>query len=385
MALDLQVLNKFKKDPAELKSNVLICYICKELFSYFVVSFLFLFVVFFANQILLIGESLLSKRAPFKDVAMVMIYSLPMLISQSIPFATLIGFLMCLGRMMSDNEILIMRASGFGYRYIFLPVLTLGIIISLFTFFTNDYLTPLSKIKYNKLMTKIAQSTPTIVLEPNSVKSIGRSMVVIGDVEGSNVSDVIFFNSEENGTESIIIAGESKLTDSKQDGVLLQLDMSDALMLSVKTSNRRNYDVLNSENILMNIFDTTFTGGTIRSPSELTSSDLRKEINRMKESSGDSKRLNTWKMEYYKKFAIPFIVICFSVLAFAVAFLFGKNNGLTMGLLIGVIISVFYWAIQISGQLLVVHVQMNSFWCIWLPDIILGTAGLVLSLVHVLK
>ena len=145
MALDLQVLNKFKKDPAELKSNVLIRYICKELFSYFVVSFLFLFVVFFANQILLIGESLLSKRAPFKDVAMVMIYSLPMLISQSIPFATLIGFLMCLGRMMSDNEILIMRASGFGYRYIFLPVLTLGIIISLFTFFTNDYLTDNNK------------------------------------------------------------------------------------------------------------------------------------------------------------------------------------------------------------------------------------------------
>ena len=109
-----------------LQKNILIKYLYKELFAYFFVCFLFLFVVFFANQILLIVEDLLAKRAPFKDVVKIMWYSLPAIIAQSTPFATLVGFLMCLGRMASDNEILIFRASGFGFHSILRPVLILG-------------------------------------------------------------------------------------------------------------------------------------------------------------------------------------------------------------------------------------------------------------------
>ena len=94
---------------------------------------------------------MLAKRAPFADVAKIMIYSMPAIIAQSAPFATLVGFLMCLGRMASDNEILIFRASGFSFRSILYPVLILGLAISFVSFFVNDYLLPLGTIKYNQL------------------------------------------------------------------------------------------------------------------------------------------------------------------------------------------------------------------------------------------
>ena len=174
-----------------LGRNILIRYLYRELFYYFMICFAFLFVVFFANQILLIGEDMLSKRAPFKDVVKIMIYSLPAIIAQSAPFATLVGSLMCLGRMASDNEILIFRASGFSFRSILVPVMILGIAISLVSFFVNDYLLPLGTIKYNQLYRKILHSNPTVVLEPDSVKQIGDSTVVIGSVDGDNVSDII--------------------------------------------------------------------------------------------------------------------------------------------------------------------------------------------------
>ena len=131
----------------------------------------------YQNQILLIVEDLLAKRAPFKDVVKIMWYSLPAIIAQSTPFATLVGFLMCLGRMASDNEILIFRASGFGFHSILRPVLILGMVISVVSFFVNDYLLPLSNKKYNKLYYSIIRSNPSVVIEPNSIKKIGNSII----------------------------------------------------------------------------------------------------------------------------------------------------------------------------------------------------------------
>ncbi len=369
-----------------LGRNILIKYLYRELFYYFMICFAFLFVVFFANQILLIGEDMLAKRAPFNDVVKIMIYSLPAIIAQSAPFATLVGFLMCLGRMASDNEILIFRASGFSFRSILGPVMVLGMAISLVSFFVNDYLLPLGTIKYNQLYRKILHSNPTVVLEPDSVKQIGDSTVVIGSVDGDNVSDIIFFSEAKKDEESIIVAGASKLTGAKNEGVLLQLDMSNTFVTTFKNHIRKTYDVMKSERTILNIFDSTFTGKYGKNPREMTFIDLRKEIHSMElKPDIDKIRLNTWRMEYYKKFAIPFGSIFFAFLAFSIAFLFGKHNGLTMGLFIGIIICVLYWAMQISGQLLVTRVHLDSFLCIWIPNILLAVMGVTFSLVLIGK
>ncbi|MBP5568938.1 MAG: LptF/LptG family permease [Treponema sp.] len=385
VVVKIQSLIKKKSLPKELGNHILLKYIFKELFNYFIIAFLFLFVIFFVNNILLIGEDLLKKHAPINDVMLVMLYSIPSIVAQSTPFATLIGFLMCLGRMMSDNEILIIRASGFGYKYIFIPVVTLGILIFVVSFFVNDYLQVLSNVKYRQLLSKISRSTPTIVLEPNSIKKLGQSTVIIGDVEGNNVSDVIFFNSDNTDSKSIIVAKNSTLKDSKKDGVVLQLDMSDAVMLSVK-SNKTDYDVLESQSILLNIFDTDFLGRVSQTASTYTYFDLKKEINKMKKQNlADDQTVNQWSMELYKKISLPFVSVLFAFLAFSIAFLFGKHNGLTMGLFTGVIICVLYWAMQITGQLLVVHNQYNAFWCIWASDIVIALAALILGVILVKK
>jgi lipopolysaccharide export system permease protein len=59
------------------------------------------------------------------------------------------------------------------------------------------------------------------------------------------------------------------------------------------------------------------------------------------------------------------------------AFLFGKNNGQMIGLFLGLVICVLYWAVQIVGQLLVTKVGLNAFWCIWTPNFLIGFFGLV--------
>ena len=237
-------------------------------------------------------------------------------------------------------------------------------------------------IFYRLEQSNIMRSNPSVVLEPNSVKNIGNSTVVIGDVKDSDVSDIIFFNTKNGSSEeTVIVAGQSVLTGAKNEGVLLQLDMNEAVMTTFDLSDFTTYDVLSSEKTILNIFDSTITGRSGKNPREMTFYDLHKEIVEMKaDPDEDDMRINTWMMEYYKKFAIPFGSIFFAFLAFSIAFLFGKHNGLTMGLFTGIIICVLYWAMQISGQLLVTRVNLDAFLCIWVPNILIAAVGFILSL-----
>lgn len=368
----------------ELGNNILVKYILKELFVYFVVAFLVFFMIFFVNQILLDMENLLSKSAPIDDVMRIMVYSIPMIIAQSAPYATLVGFLMCLGGMMSNNEILIFRAAGFSFFRILVPVVSMGLLISIVSFFVNDYLMPLGRIKYNKLLRNIMQSTPTIELESNSVKHLDNSNIIMGTVTDNTVSDLVLFNTD-GDSDTIIIAGDSSLIGSKKEGVLMELTMNDATVISINRNEKQNFDVIQSSKSTYNVFETTVMGTTRRSAGEMTTYDLKKEIKRLKKENGDESYISFWVMEFYKKFSIPFGSVFFSFLAFSIAFLFGKHNGLTMGLFLGIIICVLNWAMQILGQMFVVRVEWDPFWCIWVPNMVVGILGFIFYLVLVRK
>ena len=364
----------------ELKNHILIKYLFKDLFLYFLVAFLFFFMIFFVNQILLTVEQLLAKSAPFSDVMRIMFYSLPFIIAQSAPFATLVGFSMSLGGMMSSNEILIFRASGISFIKIFYPVMILGAAISIGSFFVNDYLLPLGTMKYNQLFRKIMQSTPAVSLEANSVKTLDSASIVMGDVKDGKVTDLILFDSD-NDAQKIIVAGESSLGGGSINGVLMQLSMTDALVLSISNKSKHNYDVLESEKTVLNVFDKSVLGNSTHSAREMTTYDLSRELKQMKANLGDSfseqRRLKLWIMEFHKKFALPFGSVFFAFLAFSIAFVFGKHRGQTICLFIGLVVCVLYWAMQIMGQLFVQRVGLDPFWCILVPNFVIAVMGLV--------
>ena len=372
----------------ELKNHILIKYLFKDLFLYFLVAFLFFFMIFFVNQILLTVESLLAKSAPFSDVMRIMFYSLPFIIAQSAPFATLVGFSMSLGGMMSSNEILIFRASGISFIKIFYPVMILGAAISVGSFFVNDYLLPLGTMKYNQLFRKIMQSTPAVSLESNSVKTLDSASIVMGTVNSGKVSDLILFDTSDD-SEKIIVAGESSLGAGNVRGVLMQLSMTDALVLSISKKSRHNYDVLESDKTVLNVFDKSVLGNTNHSAREMTTYDLSRELKQMKANVGDSfsekRRLKLWTMEFHKKFALPFGSVFFAFLAFSIAFVFGKHRGQTICLFIGLVVCVLYWAMQIMGQLFVQRIGLDPFWCIWVPNFVIGVMGISFLLVLLKK
>ena len=378
---------KFPSLSFQSNRHVLITYLVKELLLYFLIAFLFFFMVFFVNQILLMAEDILKKRVPIMDVARLMSYSLPFIIAQSAPFATLVGFLMCLGRMMTDNEILVIRASGKSFMVILLPVLILGVFISILSFFVNDYLLPLGTISYNKLYKEILFSDPTIELESNSIKRTEDATLVIGEVTDTLVSDLIFFDIDDQGQIRVIVSGATEINNSTEPGILMNLSMESATVCAFDMSDVSRYDVMQAGQTSMNVFaNSFFSDSSSTNPREMTSFDLFKFIRQVKEEgTASTLQMNMYKLEFHKKFSLPFASIFFALLSMPLAILFGKHNGLTVGLIIGIFLCVAYWAAMILGQTFGIRQGLSGFWTMWLPDFFVGVAGIVFYLILVKK
>lgn len=361
-----------------VKNKVLVKYICKELFIFFIVLFIVFFAVFFVNQFLLVVEFLLKKHVPFLTAFKLIVYYMPAIIAQSAPFATLVGFLMCLGRLVTDNEILILRASGLRYSLIFIPVIVMGLLISVFSFVMNDYFLPIGNMKAQQLYKTIASSNPAVELEPNSVKTLGSTFIVIGDVDKTKVSDMVMFD-KDNDKERIIIARNSDVKKVNAEGVLMQMLMNDSSVVILDQNNKRNFDLLKSDEMILNIFDDTVDLGLSsgNSPSTMTSLDLGRYISNMKSNASTSPySLNVYRLEFSKKFTIPFASIFFALLAFPLALVLGKRDGQVLGLVFGLVISVLYWAMTIMGQMFGVKSGLNGYFVTWVPNVLIGLMGI---------
>jgi len=66
-------------------------YFVREVLTAFGVSFLVFFLLFFLNQMLLLADQVLSKKAPWEQVVVLVVASLPSVLALTAPFATLMG------------------------------------------------------------------------------------------------------------------------------------------------------------------------------------------------------------------------------------------------------------------------------------------------------
>lgn len=365
---------------SKLRRGTLFFYIAREVLLYFAICFLFFFMVFFVNQMLLLAENVLKKRVPLHQVARLVLYCTPFVIAQSAPFATLVGFMMCVSRMASQSEVIVMRASGISYLSMSAPALLAGIAISIASFFVNDYLLPLGTARYNALYRKILMSNPAVELESRAIKKLNDSTLITGDVTGSGVTSIVVIDKDREKTR-IVTAGPSRLTRGTDSGVLMRLEMTGCRAIILDKSNPYTFDEVAAGEAVFNIFDTAFFARPWQAtPREMTSRDLHNKIVKMlQDEDTPSKLLNRYKAEMQKKFAQPFGAVFFALLALPLSIFASRRGGQTAGMIYGVVISVLYWAVMITGQIAAGRLGFNAFLCMWLPNFMVGTAGIVLS------
>jgi len=410
--------------------SVIARYVSNEFLFCFFVCFLFFFAVFFVNQILLMAEDILSRKAQLKDVLLLLVYSMPSVVAMSFPFASLVGALMAVGRLSSDNEMLAIMAAGIPSRRVFMPFLALALAFSLVSFVMNDYFLPRGSIEFSKLYRKLAASIPALELKPWSSRHYKDVTIVTGDMEGSKIKDLLIFDRSEENEERVISAGEASLSVDESRGDMV-LELSDIWQHTVKAGENDRFEWARASSMEYRISMPEDTDdSTVLGPRDMPSVDLAKVIAgkasaldlRVRKRDADEaaarnslaaayeaevagsspwansaarlspslavlrtaqgsrptdRTLQVYILEYWKKFSIPFGALFFVVLAFPLGML-AKRSGRTMGFGVGILIAVIYWALLLGGQTFGTRLSWSPFWSSWAANAIVLVSGLAL-------
>jgi len=409
-------------------------YILSEAFFSFLIAFLFFFFIFFVNQLLLMAQEILTKHVPLGQVALLVLFSLPGVIALSAPFASLVGTLMTVGRLSSDNEILVMLSSGLSYRNVFIPAIAVGIAISIMSFVANDVLLPAGTLQFARLYRRILVSTPALELEANSVKKFKNTVIVTGNVTGNAIDNMLILDRTGDGERRLIMANNAELKDSGKSG--LSIDLNRAFVQSSKETAREDYDYASAGALRYWVpQEDLIQAMSAISPREMSSIDVYKEIRKkttdlnvlLNEKQGKvsvlalaleqtlragpsadgwnrranqhtafereaqalqaarkDRSLSLFWLEFYKKFSMPFGAFSFIFLAVALG-LMAKKSGQTVGFIFGLIISVVYWALLLGGQTMGIRLSTPPFWSMWLPNILALSAGFILTIIKVVR
>jgi lipopolysaccharide export system permease protein len=418
-------------------------YLSKELIFSFLVSFLFFFFIFFINQLLLMANTILSKKIPLGDVLLIIFYAFPLILLFAVPFGALVGSLMAVARLSSDNEILALQACGVSLRRIFMPLFILSIVLSMLSFFVNDYLIPASYLEHKKLYNKILYSNPQIELEPYSVKRFKKidTTIVIGDVKDKIIHDIVIFDKTDKNEPRIITADTAGVEVNPQQVDVISLHLEHVFIQIIDPQNTSRFEYSFCDTLIYNILIGEFDVEPVPTPLQKTTYDVwqvvkakEKEVEEERQAEdqkaaetlymmameinktqdyfyqsrtwlaarrdevqrlwGDYTRqknkpifnrdLQQYLLELHRKFAFPFACMFFMVFAFPVGLL-ARWSGRIVGFGIGLIISGVYWILLVVGHHVGFRENYPPIIAMWMPNVVVLCAGLVFYFLRILK
>jgi len=413
-------------------------YVGREFIVSFVVAFLFFFFLFFINQILVMAEEIFSKKVPILDVLRLIVYSLPIVIAFSFPFGSLVGALMAVGRLSSDNELLAFGALGVPPRQLLLPMLVLGLVFASVSFIMNDYFLPLGNLRFAEVYRRVLYSNPALELEPYSVKRYENTTIITGPVEGRRIHDILIVDKTQEGNRRIITAGDARLDASPQQAGVISLTLDHVLsQLSYpKDGDRYDYTLSDSlvYSILLKNISTVSIGGL--TPSTMSSTDVWQQI-RLKardqrtaeqqkaekvaglafalagglraaerQAAANPERLpalrtavdtawrglyaeqarnvadlslQSFRVEFHRKFSMPIGCLVFAFFAFPVG-VRARRSGRTVGFGVGLFVAIVYWGLLVAGQTFGVRMSLSPAFSMWFPDAVVLAAGVAFFL-----
>ncbi len=407
-------------------------YVTRELLSAVLVAFLFFFFIFFVNQLLLMAERILSKRVPLGDVALLVLYSLPIIVTYALPFGTLVGALMAVSRLAGDLEIMALRASGVGLLQVFTPILIAGVLLSATAFVFNDLFLPLGNIGLKSMLRRVILQNPAIELEPYAVKRYDRTVIVTGDVRGRRIRPIAIIDQDDENRRRVITASEALLVPATDERGAVALELRGVFDHSTKTREQGDFEYATAERMVYNILLKDISVSLVNpGPAEKSSVDVFREITLMRlrraEKAAEAARraaeqryrlallmleateratglsaserdeaarlaadiakeaappaadrtLQSYLLEFHRKFASPLSCVVFVVFAFP-AGLLARRSGRTLGFALGIVMSGLYWGMLIVSYRFGARATLDPMLAMWLPNAAVLALGAVL-------
>jgi lipopolysaccharide export system permease protein len=299
----------------------------------------------------------------------IFIYRLPAIVVYIFPMATLLATLLAFSRLSGDSEIIAFRASGLSLYRLMVPVLFLGLLVSVVNLTFSEIVVPqANEAAKNLLVETKAKHQPKMqnnVFVPEMERGALKRIFYAATMEDETMRNVIVQEFSDGRLSQIMTAQSAKWQVNK-DSWLFQ----DGIIYLLASNGEYKHLIRFKEQALAFKYKPSdFLGGD-KNPEEMTIGELRGFID-LKQKMGAE--VTDFLIQLNMKLAIPFASLVFALLGAPLG-ISPRRASSSIGLGLSIIVIFLYYILifvtMAVGELKVISPALAA----WLPNII--TAGI---------
>ena len=323
------------------------------------------------------AEDLIGVGVGGRDVAGILVTLLPYAVGVTLPMALLIGVLTGLGRLSGDREIVAMQACGIGVHRVLAPLLLLAAAVAAVDCYVLTTIVPNANQRFREIVFRVSANRAEGEVRPRvfEVDRFPRAVLYVRESAADGWRDVFLADLDQPGQPDVYVAAWGRFAvDSERRTVSVAL--RDGRRHRVDPADPGAYEVHDFEALTIQLDASALfpAGGPARGFNELSVPELREEIAAMREA-GVSPHQPI--MAVHEKFSIPAACFVFVLLAVGLG-VSSRKEGRLASFALGIAVILAYYVMMYLGTALAKGQWLSPHLVRWVPNVVLGLAGVVL-------
>jgi lipopolysaccharide export system permease protein len=353
-------------------------YILKEIaFPFFMILFILTFVLLM-GKILQLMDLMVNKGIRVFDIVLMIIYLMPSFLLFTIPISLFVAIMMGLGRLSSDNELIVMKASGMSLYEISKPIILATVVTFFLTAVTSYFLVPEGNYATKLLLFSVARQKASAGIKEKVFNDDFQGILLYADkipVSGDYMEGVLISDTRDKEDQSSIIAARGYLV-ANPNAMTVTLRLEDGATHGVDRNfkNYRKMDFARYDIKLDMGAAITEEKAKTKASTEMTTVEI---IKRMQDKTIKDTDLRELAIEIQKKLSIPVSTMVFCLLGIPLG-IRKHRTAKFWGFSIGLVVVLIYYLIRLGGEALAETGQLTPFIGTWTPNILLGVVGVYL-------
>ncbi|MPY88171.1 MAG: LptF/LptG family permease [Luteitalea sp.] len=319
-------------------------------------------------------EPLLTAGISWGLAGRILLLLLPQALAITVPMALMVGLLVALGRFSADRESVAIQACGISLYRLLRPVGLLAIAATLVSGYVMIEALPKANIAYLDILTRIVANDAQRRIRPRVFFEDFPNMVLYArDVQPGSAGwqGLVVADSRNNQKPQIITAERGRLVVDRE---ARRVDLALEQGVVHRLEDRYYVDAFQTRTVSLDPRTIFSNSGVARNENSMTIAELR-ELASLHVKEGLSP--HNLIMAIHQKFSLPVAALVFALLALGLGVTDrkdAKQNSFVIGL--GVFFA--YYLLMYLGRALARGGQIPPELAMWIPNIVLGLAGIVL-------
>lgn len=349
-------------------------YIIREVLPPCAIALLVFTFILIIPFIIELAEQMIAKGVPWPTLLRLMVTLLPSALALTIPMALLIGILVAFGRLSADREIVVLLACGISPYRLLRPLAVLAVAAWAACSWVMLRAMPDANQAFREMTLQIVADRAEGEVRPRVFFEDFPGLVLyVRDIPQTGGWQQVLAADTKDPSQPVLFLAETGRMLVDREARTIQMVLEHGARHTTSAQHPEQYEVLRFERMVVSldpesVFPRT---GPARGEREMSIPELQERIREL-EAAGQSPHNPI--MEIHKKFSIPVACFVFALLGLALG-VSHRKDGKLASFVLGIGVIFIYYVIMFTAQAMTKGKLVPAWLSMWLPNIVLGVAG----------